>query len=346
MGQLIASGAVAGVLVGVVLRRADLCFHSMFRGLFRGRLNLFATWALGVSVAAVGLSVIYEVGDWDQLNQGLPFDPVRNIAGGLIIGVGMVVALSCVSGLFYKLGAGMLGALVGLAGWFAGDVGARDVELPGERRVLDGGEEGTLPNVLSDALPGPDLPEFGVALVLLAGVVVLLLKVRPAVPKGGWRWPVAGVALGLATTAAWALAGWGDAGFGPSTVGAPSAVADGLSGDGWDGEWQMAFLLGIVGGSALWSAGPGRLWVRGEDLPRYAGLAAGGILLGVGGQIAGGCNLGHGLSGMAQMNIGSYAAVASMAAGVGIAAAVTRQLRQATTTRPKTKEDWLADTTP
>lgn len=339
MGQLIISGALAGVVLGVVFRRADLCFHSMFRGLFNRRLNLVATWALGCSIAAVGLSLIYELGTWEQLSEGLAFNPVRNIVGGLFIGVGMVVALSCVSGLFYKLGAGMLGALAGLAGWFAGDLWGRDIELPGERQVLAGGDEGTLPGWLSDVLPGPDVPRLAVALVLLAGVVLLLVTIRPTVPKAGWAWPAAGVALGVGTTIAWALAGWGDATFGPSTVGAPERVVDGLAGDGWAGEWQIAFLLGIVGGSALWSARSGRVWVRGEDLPRYAGLAAGGVLLGIGGRIAGGCNLGHGLSGVAQMNISSYIAVASMAAGVGLAATA----RQAITTGRKRRSDWLAE---
>lgn len=338
MSELVVAGGVSGVLIGVVLRRADLCFHSMFRGLLAGRTHLAATWALGVSVAAVGLSAVYQVGAWDQLNQGLAFHPVRNILGGVLIGAGMVVALSCVSGLFYKLGAGMFGAVVGLGGWFLGEVAVRDrvSDLPGER-VLDPGDDGTLPGVIG-------LPGVVIALVLLGLLVAALRRYPPQVPRGAWRWPVAGVALGLATTAAWALAGWSGAGFGPSTVGAPSAVEDGLSGDGWGNQWQLAFLAGIVVGSVAWSARSGRLWVRWEDLPRLAGLAAGGALLGAGGVIGGGCNLGHGLSGVAQMGIGSYVAVASMIAGVWLTAAAATRLQHAVAPKARVHTDWRVTT--
>lgn len=51
-----------------------------------------------------------------DLNRGLPFDPTHNTAGGLLIGIGMTVASSCASGLFFELGVGILGAAVGLAG--------------------------------------------------------------------------------------------------------------------------------------------------------------------------------------------------------------------------------------
>jgi len=41
--------------------------------------------------------------------------------------------------------------------------------------------------------------------------------------------------------------------------------------------------------------------------------------LGAGGWIAGGCNLGHGLSGIAQLNVSSFVVVTAMVAGVGVA---------------------------
>lgn len=329
--DVIVAGLVAGALVGIVLRRADLCYHSMFRGLFERRYGLFATWALGVGVAAVGLSLVYAWSDWDQLNEGLPFHPVRNIVGGLTIGVGMVVALSCASGLFYKLGAGMLGAVVGLAGWIVGELITRELDLVGKlpgTSVLDGGEDGTLPGVLG-------VSRFPVALVLLVAIAVFLVVYLPRKRGSAWAWPVAGVALGAATVAAWALAGWASTSFGPGTVGTPSDLADWVSGDPLsDGDrWQALFLLGIIGGSLLWSVRAQGFWLRGEDLGRLGGLAVGGALLGAGGLLGGGCNLGHGLSGVSQMSIGSYVAVASMAAGVGAATAVRRQLTRRSTWR-------------
>ncbi|MDQ3054702.1 MAG: YeeE/YedE family protein, partial [Actinomycetota bacterium] len=60
-------------------------------------------------------------------------------------------------------------------------------------------------------------------------------------------------------------------------------------------------------------------------------LLVGGFLLGAGGWIAGGCNLGHGLSGMAQLNVSSIVVVICMALGVGHARAMTRPVSRTRT---------------
>lgn len=315
MGPLIAivAGLLSGVGFGWVLQRGQLCFHATIATALEGRFLLARGWALGVSLAAVGLSVLYLLPGTEVLNEGLAFRPVRNVAGGLVFGAGMVIASSCVSGLFYKLGAGMLGALVGLAGWATGELVAREIQVPGPT-VLGGGIDATVPGVLG-------LPRLGVAVAVLAVTLVVLWR-RPGLerPAHGWQWgwrPI-GLGLGAVTVTAWALAAMSDTSFGPSTVGAVTSLVDGDP--RW---WLVAFLPGIVLGGHLAARARGGLWLRGEDRVRYAELGLGGVLLGGGAWIAGGCNLGHGVSGMAQLNISSIVAVASMVAGV----ALTRQVR-------------------
>ncbi len=88
--------------------------------------------------------------------------------------------------------------------------------------------------------------------------------------------------------------------------------------------WLVAFVIGIVVGSFIMSATRGRVEWRGETASRLVQLAIGGALLGAGGRIAGGCNLGHGLSGAAQLNVSSWTVVLAMAVGVGLAARVER----------------------
>jgi uncharacterized membrane protein YedE/YeeE len=313
MAQLVAAlaaGAAAGLGMGYVLQRGQLCFHSMFASALHGRTLLLRGWLLGVAIASVGLSLLY-LTSWSRgLNTGLPFTPVANIAGGLVIGVGMVVASSCVSGLFYKLGSGMLGALAGLAGWIAGELAARHVHLPGPT-VLGAGPAATFAGVLG-------VPRLALSVLLLALVAAVLWRRRSAEqPAYSWQWnaPRLGVALGLVTIAGWVLARAGGSGFGPSTVGAVASVASGSP--DW---WLIAFLVAIVGGAAIAARTAGGWELRGETPVRYVQLAVGGFLLGAGGWIAGGCNLGHGLSGAAQLNVSSWVVIASMATGVGLAA--------------------------
>ncbi len=310
-GPLIASGLLAGALIGGVLRRADLCFHSMFRRAWSRDLDLVATWLYGIAIAAVGLSALFALGIGEDLNRGLAFDPVANIVGGVLIGVGMVVARSCVSGLFYKLGAGMVGAAVGLVGWGAGELAVRNVDLPGHR-VLGSGDAATITHALG-------IPRLAASLVLV-GAVAWWVTRRRSSGTPPWRPPVAGAALGAATIAAWALAGWAGASFGPSTVGVATYLYDRVTDGRTPSWWLVAFVVGIVVGSFAVSAARRGFELRWESTARLAQLGIGGALLGAGGRIAGGCNLGHGLSGAAQLNVSSWVAVLAMAAGVGIAA--------------------------
>ena len=311
----VVTGLIAGGLLGAVLHRGQLCFHALFAGVGGGRRGLARSWLLGVALGSVGLAVLYATPLGEGLSTGLPFRPVANVVGGLLIGIGMAVARSCVSGLFYKLGEGMLGALVGLAGWVAGELLARQVVLPGPT-VLAGGDAGTLPGVLG-------VPRWSVAVVFLAvvgaGLVLHRRRRGPDRAVHPWQWtgPRLGVALAGALVAGWVLAVLGGASFGPSTVGAAAGVVSGSP-----NPWLLAFLPGLTVGAFLVARRDRAVRFRGEQPVRYGQLVLGGLLLGAGGWIAGGCNLGHGLSGVAQLNISSWVVVAAMATGV----LVTRRL--------------------
>ena len=96
--------------------------------------------------------------------------------------------------------------------------------------------------------------------------------------------------------------------------------------------WQVALVVGIAIGAlaSVRLSGAARrpispIWAHalGSASPglRYAVAFAGGFLMLFGARIADGCTSGHGLSGMAQLAVGSTVAVAAMFAG-GIAAAM------------------------
>lgn len=317
------TGALAGIAMGYALQRGQLCFHAMFAGAWRGRFLLLRGWALAVALGAVGLATVYLTPIGDGLNTGLAFRPVANVIGGLLIGWGMAVAQSCVSGLLYKFGAGMAGASVGIAGWIGGEIAVGQVRLPGPT-VLPGGDAGTIPGVLG-------LPRLLVAVIVLTVVGGVLWRWRLGGrtddrPVWQWNWPTLGLLLGVVLVLGWVLAAIGGVDFGPSTVGASAGVAAGDP--NW---WLIAFLFGIVGGGGIAARRTGSFELRGETKIRYARLLVGGFLLGAGGWIAGGCNVGHGLSGMAQLNVSSIVVVVCMAIGVGHAKAMTRPERRSRT---------------
>jgi uncharacterized membrane protein YedE/YeeE len=96
--------------------------------------------------------------------------------------------------------------------------------------------------------------------------------------------------------------------------------------------WQVALVLGIAIGAfvSMRSSGAVRaevspIWAKALGSPsrglRYAVAFGAGFLMLFGARIADGCTSGHGLSGMAQLSVGSTVAVAAMFAG-GIATAL------------------------
>lgn len=304
------TAVVAGSALGYVLQRSRLCFHAALDQAFARRPSLLRAWTLGVLLAAVGFAILVLLPGAEGLNRGLAFRPVANVVGGVVIGVGMVVARTCVTGLFFKLGAGMAGALVGLLGWGAGELLARELEVPGPT-VLAGGPGATLPGLVG-------LPPLAVAATLLAVFLLVARRWDDGGPggRGAWTWRRAGVAVGGAVTVAWGSAAVAGESFGASSVGVVSSV---VAGD--PDSWHLALLVALVLGSFVAARTAGGWWLRGETALRLAGLFVGGMLLGGGAWVAGGCNLGHGLSGMAQLNVSSIVVVASMAIGTWAARA-------------------------
>lgn len=103
------------------------------------------------------------------------------------------------------------------------------------------------------------------------------------------------------------LAGYG---YGLGFVGAADGTRAAVE-RGGEAPFQLLLALGVVAGAAL--AGPRRPSL--PDGARATRALAGGVLMGGGGSIAHGCNIGHGLTGLALGSFGSLLAVACMALG-------------------------------
>jgi uncharacterized membrane protein YedE/YeeE len=310
---------LSGLGLGYIIERGDLCFHSTLRGLVRmpRQIDLFRAYVLVLLIATplvAGLRVLGWIDPWIP-----PFAWPANIVGGTIFGVGMVAAASCITGLFYKLGHGMLGTLVALAAWAIGDIITYRGPLAPLREVLNrsqiavNGQSATVINLLGVA---------GVILMIVIGVLAAIWLWRsPRASRGKyWDWARLGLAVGLFTGLVWLLAKVGGSNYTYGTSGVPTNVLTALTEGGQDGSlWIPAALISLIPGAFLAAVTSGTLWVRGESMRRYVGLALGGFLMGVGAAIAGGCNLGHSLVGVPLLSLGSITSTVSMAVGVWLA---------------------------
>ncbi|MBT3712964.1 MAG: YeeE/YedE family protein, partial [Anaerolineae bacterium] len=244
-----------------------------------------------------------------------PFAWGANIFGGLIFGVGMVVASSCVTGLFFKLGHGMLGTLVGLAAWAAGDILVYRGPLSGLRESLTASQT----TLTLDGFFG----SMGWVVVLVLGLLAAYWLFRA--PKEMrhnrgklWGWLPLGIAVGLIISVSWLLADVSNVNYPFGTSYVPTQIYLSITTGEKSSLWIPITLISIILGAFIAAKRADTLWFRGETLHRYLQLSAGGFLMGVGAAFAGGCNLGHALVGVPLLSLGSIATVLAMMVGVYI----------------------------
>ena len=307
----------AGTVLGYLFERGDFCFHSTLRGLVRlpRQLNLVRAYLMTLLIAiplVQGMIALGWIAPWVA-----PWAWQANLVGGLIFGAGMVIAATCITGIFYKLGHGMLGTLVGLVTWSLGDLLTWRGPLNPLRTALNqnpvvtGGEPTTILNVLGSSLG------LGMLVLLLAAAAVFLW--RSPRPRQGdyWSWLPLGLSVGLFTSLAWLLARAGGANYTFGTSRVPTMLYESLSGATDPGNlWIPVALIALLPGSFIAARRACTFWARGESSGRYTQLAAGGLLMGIGAGISGGCNLGHSLVGVPLLSLGSITTTLAMLLGV------------------------------
>ena len=294
---------LTGLATGAVMTRWGLCFNrSLRRAAFENRPALLRAFAIAVAAQLLLLPLLIAVGvptlERSADAGGPALLPVAQLAGGLAFGAGMALAGGCVTGMLWKTGAGAVALGLAIAGFAAGEVLIRG---PGDG-VITALDDASRPreNALTGLL---DVGYAPLAVVLgVAGFAALLRRGR-----GGL---VPGLALGAVAAAAWVTADAAGYGYGLGFVGAAEGTRTALA-DGGALPFQLWLAVGVVAGGAL--LGERRL--RMPDTARSARAAGGGLLMGAGGSIAHGCNIGHGVTGLPLLSLGSLLAVASMAAG-------------------------------
>lgn len=323
-------GLLLGLLAGGIMQRSDFCMTAAFRDFFLFRsTTMLAALLLLIAASAALFELVRLLRGAERFvltAYGVP--SLGTTLGGVIFGIGMVLAGGCVVGTLYRLGAGSRLALWALGGMIGGSALYAEIHpawMELKKRTTLGPQAVTLPQ-------WSGLPPwcFVLALLLLTGLLL-------------WRWPKAFAPLpgwreldGYLPPlfAAVALAGVGTASvilydkpLGVTTSYAKMAallerllvpghlaatsffqtqaaisfpfVAGTLPagpGPTFDGIAIMQFplIFGIILGSALaaWRLGEWR-WSRGAPWPQTASALVGGILMGLASRLASGCNIWH-----------------------------------------------------
>lgn len=334
-----------GAAFGVVARLGRFC---LLRGLRQqmgrdaevaaGQAPALQAFALALAVALLasqGLQALRLV-DLSQAALARPsFSLLGVLIGGLLFGVGMVLARACGARSLVLLAGGNLRSLVTVVFLALGAQLAMTGVLTPVRLWLQ-----SLPSV---ALAHSTLPEYinasnplsALWLALLILIPTLLLIVyallRPALRKSPLQL-VCAVAVGLLVAAGWWVTAYiGVDEFEPARLTSLSFIGPiseamlylqlstgreiplGLMLSG--GVLAGAFIAALLSGTARWEGF--------DSTGRLAASAGGGLLMGFGGVLAAGCSIGQGLSGLSTLAVASLPAAAAIVLGAVLMLALT-----------------------
>lgn len=322
-------GLGLGVIFGAVALLTRFCLRRALVGPAEERASARGVWALALAVALLGTQAVVATGllSFDGhrfFAAGLP--ALAIVVGGVLFGIGAVLARGCITRLTVLTGGGNLRALVGL---FVFALVAH-MTLQGVLMPLRTGLGAV--SVELDVISLADLP--GGAWVWTAALAAALVLV--ALRSGAGLGLLAGAALlGALVPVAWLGTGYvlyDD--FDPIALEGlsfTSTWADTLFWSIASSLREPGFGVGLIGGvlagALLAALAAGRFKIESFSGPVQMGRTlSGSALMGFGGVVAGGCTVGAGLSGVPTLSIAAILALASIALGMLAAGAVETRL--------------------
>jgi len=318
-------GAGLGLLFGALAFLTRFCLRRALVGPVVERASARGVWAVALAVALLGtqLAVSADLVSFDSHRFHAAEIPVGLLAiGGLLFGIGAVLARGCITRLTVLTGGGNLRALVGLFVFAVTAHATLQGVLAPVRTSLGSFTVSTLPVSLAD-LPGG---AWVWTAALVAGLAFMAWR------SGAGRWSLIGAAaLGALAPVAWVGTGlvlfdefdpiaheglsftlpWADTLF--------WSIASSLSAP----NFGVGLMGGVLAGAILAALASGRFVWEGFNSPTQMGRSiSGAALMGVGGVMAGGCTVGAGLSGVSTLSVAALIAFVSIALGMVAAGAV------------------------
>ena len=322
------TGLAIGVLFGIFAQRSRFCLRSAVVEFWnRDGTSKLAVWLFAFSSAIVATQLFILV-DWLDVGQARQLSAAGSLSGaligGLLFGIGMILARGCSSRMLVLAANGNLRALLtGLIFAVVAQASLSGLLSPlrtwlSALWTIDGGGR--------DLLASLHLGHFGgvvFGLVWLAAAIHFARRARLS-----WRERLGGAGVGLTVALAWLLNFQiGSQSFEIIPVQSLSFTGPSadvlmlvLSPPGQPWDFNIGLVPGVVLGSFL-----AALWGRelklegfkdGHSMRRYI---AGAACMGFGGMLAGGCAVGAGVSGASVFALTAWLALVGMWAGAGVA---------------------------
>ncbi len=315
--QAIILGLITGLAFGWILQRGRVCFNSAFRDLYLMKDNfLFKAITLAMALELIAFPLMAQLG-WIKLNPK-PLNIVGQVIGGLIFGMGMVLAGGCASGTTYRVGEGNTTSWVAAFTYALTATAVKHGGLNGLLKWVSRFTVKITPTTsanLYDKKVGPTLAtalhinHWIIAIILSAILLWYVFGTKttkrpdakmswkaiglwlvPVAMFGFWSSYISGRHYGLGITGGW--------------ISITEMYTQGkmLS---WEGAEILGIIIAAFISALLAKEFKFRVPKRGVA---YLQTAIGGVFLGIGAVLASGCNIGNYFTGIPQLSIGSIIA--------------------------------------
>ena len=335
----IITGLIVGILFGFVMQRGRFCMNSAFRDtVLLKDYTLLKSVGAAILVSMAGFAIMAGAGII-QINPK-PLFWGANLIGSFIFGVGMVVAGGCASGITYRVGEGMVGALVAVLGLAtAGTLTAmgflkpvKDALQSNTTITTSDGSVPTLANLLG-------VPYWILALIIAVVLAVIwFVMIRkngdvdlegddsPAslverIFKKSWNWLVTGIAIGIVSIISFPISAAAGRNYPLGiTAGWIQWVKMLMPSVETTVNWIALLVIGIIVGAFIGALIAGEFKIRVPGWGMLGQAFLGGLIMGFGAVTSGGCNVTHVLSGIPQLAISSILAAIAIILGAWLTA--------------------------
>ncbi len=331
MGAVV-TGLFVGILFGFILQRGRFCMNSAFRDAILLKDNvLLKTVFIALLVELVGFAIMDATGAI-AINPK-PFWWGANLLGSFVFGIGMVMAGGCASGITYRVGEGMVGAITAVLGLSLGGYITAAGFLKAFKVNLQAAT--TIPGADGNALTlhgilGMDYTTLALILFVIAVAAWYFIARKNGeeyeVDKS-WGWITTGTLVGFVGILAFPLSAAAGRNYPLGiTAGWINIVQTIFTGGEFN--WIGMLIIGIVLGGLAAALIAKEFKFRVPKPLVLVQTFAGGLLMGFGAVTSGGCNIGHLLSGIPQLSLGSILAGISIVLGAWAASYVMFVLPQ------------------
>lgn len=325
------TAVVCGLALGWVLQRGRFCMNSAFRDtIFIKDYTFMRSYILALLVAIVGTNFIADQGLITISAQ--PFWPLAHIIGGYTFGLGIVLAGGCGSGIWYRLGEGLLASWVAVFGFFIGIAttmsGLLQPVYYWMRNYMYLAEKPTLWEQVGSTMT----VKWSVIAVLVAAGAFFVWKGQPFKfgKQKGYYWSVTGLLIGIiAVFAFWTSFKYGGGfarglSFTTPTVeffntimnqDARPTIFPLQSLGPVQTTWGVFFIIAVPLGAYLSARGLKEFSWKVPPAKELLTVFGGSLLMGFGAATALGCNMGQGITGVATLSVGSIIATISIILG-------------------------------